>query len=385
MRRLTRDTIASLLLCGLAATPSPASAQQPGRARIQSADTAQPQAPAREARPDAAPLHVEAVPPELDAVLKEWFQETQGVKRLQGEHIRWTYDTVFGVAKISQGRFYYEGPDKGRIDVTPNAVKPNAKPISGPGGVAFALKPDTPERWVCDGKQILKIDENSKEYEVLPIPAQHQGANIMDSALPFLFGMPPETAKQRYSMKLVERNATTVFLQVRPKKKVDAANWQRADVKLDAKTFLPTAVQLIDPAGNGITVFQFEDVQVNPNKIFEIFKGNPLKPILIGYTQAQSPAGGAVQPLDLQGKPIAGMPALIGLKVIDAKKVLGARGFQNPSVQRGPMADKPELRHFVAEQSPPPGAAVKPGEKVTLLLYITDEDLQKDASNPPSR
>lgn len=375
MRRLTRFRFASLLLCGLAAAPSPLAAQQ-GRARVQSAETSRPQVPARESRPEAQPLHVEAVPPELEAVLTEWFGKTQGIKKLQGEHVRWTYDTVFTVAKISRGRFYYEGPDKGRIDVTPEPVQQN-QTVKGPGGIVFNVKPDTPERWVCDGEQILKIDEATKEYEVLPIPAEHRGANIMDSALPFLFGMPPAAAKQRYSMKLVSRDETAVFLEIRPKKKVDAANWQRADVKLDAKTFLPTAVQLIDPAGNGITVFKFEETQVNPNKILEIFKGNPFKPILIAYRQAQSPAGGAAQPLDLKGKPITGMPAVVGLQRAEALKVLGARGFKTVKVDPGPITDKPELSLCVAEQTPGPGADAKPGEAVQLTLYVTEEDIKK--------
>lgn len=372
MRRLTRYRFA-LLLCGLAAAPQPLAAQ--GRARVQTADA--PQTPAgQEPRPQAEPLHVEATPPELEAVLRDWFAKTQGIRRLQGSHYRWKYDTTFGVAKIAKGSFYYEAPDKGRIDIEPVAQKdPNAKLNNG--GNVFSLKPDQPERWVCDGKQILKIDDVAKNYEVLPIPPEHQGANIMDGPLPFLFGMPPEKAKQRYAMKLKERSETEILLEVRPKLRGDAANWQRADVKLDAKTFLPAAVQLIDPAATGMTVFKFENTQVNPNKIIEFFKGNPFQPVLLTYKQVQSEAPPAVTPVNFQGKPVEGMPSVIGLKNDAAKAVLGQRGFRTINVRPGPVTDKPELSLCVAKQSPVPGADAKPGETVYLLLYVTEEDMKK--------
>lgn len=374
MRRLTRYRF-TLLLCGLAAAPSPLAAQQ-GRARVQTADAPQPNPEAQEARPEAEPLRVEAISPELEAVLQEWYAKTKGIQKLQGSHFRWKYDATFAVAKIAKGRFFYEAADKGRIDIEPVPQKdPNAKIKNG--GNEYALKPDQPERWICDGKQILKIDDVAKTYEVLPIPPEHQGANIMDGPLPFLFGMPPEKAKQRYSMKLVERSATEILLEVRPKLRGDAANWQRADVKLDAKTFLPTAVQLIDPAATGMTVFKFENTQINPNKILEIFKANPFKPVLLTYTQVQN---GAAQPLNVDGKPLQGVPSVVGLAHENAKQVLGARGYQNLEIRRGPVTNEPQLRWCVAEQSPPPNAAAGPDQKVVLTLYITEEDLKKETN-----
>lgn len=374
MRRLTRYRF-TLLLCGLAAAPSTLAAQQ-GRARVQTADAPQPNPEAQEARPEAEPLRVETISPELETVLQEWHAKTKGIRKLQGSHYRWRYDTTFGVAKIAKGAFYYEGPDKGRIDLEPETPKnPNATVKNG--GMVFALKPDTPERWVCDGKQILKIDDVAKTYEVLPIPAEHQGANIMDGPLPFLFGMPPEKAKQRYSMKLIERSEKEILLEVRPKLRGDAANWERADVKLDAKTFLPTAVQLISPGATGMTVFAFSKTQVNPNAIIEFFKGDPFKPVLITYKQVQN---GAAQPLNLEGKPLQGVPSVVGLAHENAKQVLGARGYQNLEIRRGPVTDKPQLRWCVAEQSPPPNAAAGPDQKVVLTLYITEEDLKKETN-----
>src|SRR5690606_6588065 len=72
---------------------------------------------ARPERPAGQALKVEAVPPELDAVLKQWEQASSRIQKLQGKHHRFVYDQVFHVEKRAEGYFYYEAPDKGRIDL----------------------------------------------------------------------------------------------------------------------------------------------------------------------------------------------------------------------------------------------------------------------------
>lgn len=383
MRRLTRKQLSSLLLCGLATAPAPLLAQQ-GRAKVQvEQPSATPEPPAaQEPRPEAEPLREEAVSPELEAVLQDWFNQTKGVRKLQGKHFRWKYDTTFAVAKISKGSFYYEGPDKGRIDIVPVPPNPKQPKTDDGAGNAYTVKPDQPERWVCDGKQILRIDDTEKTYESLPIPPQHQGANIMDGPLPFLFGMPPEKAKQRYKMELVSRDETAVFLTVRPRKREDLANWQRADVKLDAKTFLPMAVKLLDPAATGTTVFRFEETQVNPNKIIEFFKGDPFKPVLLTYKEVQSGDPSASQPLNLEGRPITGIPSVIGLNHAEATTVLGKRGYRKVEIRKGPVAQSPKQLYHVASQVPEPNAAVASDQTIVLTLYVAEKDLKKTEQPP---
>jgi len=136
---------------------------------------------------------------QLNQVLVEWHQKSLDVKRLEGEHVRIIYDYVFGVATRAEGRFYYEAPDKGRIDLVPDPkgkgkkfekVNPNTNKK-----VVLTAQPDQPERWICDGQQVLVIDEVQKVAQQYPIPAAARGANIMDGPLPFLFGMPPNATR----------------------------------------------------------------------------------------------------------------------------------------------------------------------------------------------
>src|ERR1041384_4950127 len=68
------------------------------------------------ARPAAQPMRVKNVPPELMKLLEDWEASSSKIKKLEGEHRRWEYDYVFNVVKHNTGKFYYESPDKGRID-----------------------------------------------------------------------------------------------------------------------------------------------------------------------------------------------------------------------------------------------------------------------------
>ncbi len=375
MRRLTRQNFARLLPSGILAAAGlpllaglPLAAQEPGRARVASA----PAAPggALPERPAATPLQQTAVSPALEKVLVDWHRRTQGIGKLQGGHRRWTYDMTFMTEKRAEGKFFYEGPDKGRIDVTPVDPKDDRNPPK-PG---FSLQIDQTQSWICDGASVLQIDAVAKTYEATAIPPQHQGQNIMDGPLPFLFGMPPEKAKQRYDIALVSETPQEVVLAIRPRWREDAANWQKADVRLAKATYLPTAVQLLDPAGTKQTVYSFGGVEINPSNIFDLFKGSPFKPNLYGLKQVQNSA--PVQPIGAEGA-----PSMIGVRHDQAKQMLEARGYK-VRIVRGPAAPNPQVVFHVKEQFPLPKQAIEPGGTVTLTLFDQMPAAGQPAASP---
>ncbi|HAD58541.1 MAG TPA: hypothetical protein DCG12_04810, partial [Planctomycetaceae bacterium] len=64
----------------------------------------------------------------------------------------------------------------------------------GEKGQPYELISDIPQRWICDGKQLISIDDKQKEAQIHLLPPEMRGDNIMNSPLPFLFGLPPEKA-----------------------------------------------------------------------------------------------------------------------------------------------------------------------------------------------
>lgn len=319
--------------------------------------------------------------PQLDAILKEWHEKSKAVVRLEGDHVRIEYDFVFEVARRSSGRFYYESPDKGRIDFTPDQVRAGQKfdklnPANNKM-VKLTVKADDPERWVCDGQQVLAIDDKAMIAEQFPIPQQAQGQNIMNGPLPFLFGMEPKVAKNRYQLRVMMENKEVIDLLVVPNWQQDAQNYKWARVRIERATMLPMAVQLLNPAGTGETVYTFPRIAKNPEKgllqkLLPWKDKDPFKPDLRKYDvqiaevpperiAEKEPAAGPKQRIPV--------PSVIGFDFKEAKDILQRSGY-TVKMLRGEPAARNELTYRVQKQVPAPKTVVNSGSVVSLTLYM---------------
>lgn len=209
------------------------------------------------------------ISPELETLLKQWEQKSSQIKMLEGKHKRTTYNLVFETEQIASGVFYLETPDKGRIDLVGTKPDKNEKSSRiGKSGKPFRLEEGPGEKWICSGQEIIAVNEEEKSYQVMPLPKDVQGENIVKSPLPFLFGMKADEAKQRYHMVLKSNTEKSAVLIIRPRLQLDQQNYSEAYVLLDKTTYLPSAVKLFDPAGNLETVYKFEKVEINKKSFF---------------------------------------------------------------------------------------------------------------------
>lgn len=328
------------------------------------------------------------LPPELEKLLRDWAAASERIQRLEGKHVRRVYDTEYEIEKLSQGRFYYETPDKGRIDITPVKItnrvltqrQMNEVPIKKKkDGKPFDLKSDEDECWFCDGWRVYELDVAMKEASVAQLPCDMQGENIMHSPLPFLFGMPPEEAKRRFQMSLpqpIDPKTGRAFLHILPRLPQDAGDWASADVTLDLNTFLPDAVQLVDPAGTKITVYSFESLKVNENEWFDksFDEQSPrrrFRPDLSGFTINSSDGG---QPD--QEKPelvnVQGMLHFNAVTKLQRQGLMRIKNNQNKNniiLEAGPAAIREGDVFTVKSQDPPPGTPLQTGMKVRLTIW----------------
>lgn len=253
-----------------------------------------PQAPVR---PEPAPLRVEALDPKLEAILQDWERESAQIKVLQGKHFRQEFNKVFSVEKRSMGVFYYEAPDKGRFDMQGVAIKEGdvSRKIDPQTQKPYQLASGTDQGWVCTGTDVLMIDPVAKQFEISPIPPQLQGQNIIQSPLPFLFGMKAADAKRRFKLTLYSDTKAAWVIDAEPRNQMDAQNYKVARIALSKENFVPMEVSLIDPPGTLMTVYTFRDVKVNPGKgvvaaLLPLFKdANPFQPNLRGYKKVLPP------------------------------------------------------------------------------------------------
>ena len=345
--------LTGMLLCGLiagtvlpawgqdGAAPPPRSprkpAAQPRTSQIESEEAAPPAsrpsgkaAPAanRRERPSAEPMRVQH-DPRLDGVLLEWEQKSSAIKVLEGEFFRFTYDSTFQVEKRGQGSFYFESPDKGHYQMKGATIQ---RP---PAAKGWKVDQQTPQRWVCNGQTIININDAEKTYEAIPIPPNHQGEKIIETPLPFLFGMKAAQAKRRYKMVLPkELNEAEIRITAYPLWPADAANYQKAEIMLDRKLMLPKAVRLTDPAGTQVEVHSFDlsTIRINPRKGF--FSKNQLEPNLRGYTLAQPADGG-------KGEGTAGRPAA---QPGAGRRVPGIRQPEPEATERSASQPRPRQR-----------------------------------------
>ena len=375
-------------------------------------------------RPAENMLRVENVPPDLMKILKDWELSSAKIKKLEGKHRRWEYDCVFTVLKRNTGVFYYESPDKGRIDLEPVPNPDPPKNVKNPPPplekdkkhwltgkeMDFELSSGPAERWYCTGQLITQVDDQSKTATQMVIPPQAQGEHISDGPLPFLFGMPAAKAIQRFDMKLINEDKKNfkAWIEARPRRDVDRANYQRATIILDLKTFLPDAVQLIDPAGTKETAFKFGELEVNSKSLTKLFRGDPFKfsdrgykivtkapideraeqPEAIGGNNKVTPASAtrpatkpatensvkpAATPANSKTKPAASakprVPSVVGLDWKKAREILEASGYE-VSLKRGSEANREVEVHRIERQQPAPSANLAKGETVTLWLFI---------------
>jgi beta-lactamase regulating signal transducer with metallopeptidase domain len=221
---------------------------------------------------DAPPA---TVPQKLEEVLREWEEKTARITHLRGEHRQYQYDEIFRIEKRAVGEFWYEAPDKARIDFNPAPLEdtqtgmPLVSRKSGASGQPYKLETVEPVTWLCDGKSIIQIEHETKTYSLEDIPPLHQKGTMMDSLLPILFGINPLGAdadkwKMRYALSLGSQHnktgsngRTKYHIVALPLLQSDARTWQRAEIILDAETCLPNAVRLIAAAGSAETVYVF--------------------------------------------------------------------------------------------------------------------------------
>jgi TIGR03009 family protein len=260
-------------------------------------------------RPEGKPLVVEPLPPELERLLIAWERGSAKIERLEGSHQRTVANLVFATEKRAAGKFYFEAPSRGRIDM--EGVKPGPKDkalYQTKEGEPFELQADLSQSWICTGNEVLVIDVPNRQYEVFPLPEDIKGERIIESPLPFLFGMKAEDAKRRYKLSLAQfkPEAFDATVEVVPLLQMDRQNYSKAMIRLDLRLFVPTVVRQWDPSGNMITTYVFKDPIVNGgnavDRLKAAFGGDPFRPNLRGYQLVQQPPvnEGEIQPINGQ-------------------------------------------------------------------------------------
>lgn len=338
-----------LLAAGIALAQAPA-----GNAKVGPRQPVGNAAPAQQAPAAPQPAQPPAEDPRLNILLNNWEISSAKIKSLHGKHLRSRSNSVFGTDSRATGKFYFEAPDKGRIDLTGKPpAKGDVSALKTKDGEPYKLTADRDEKWVCDGKQVLMINDAEKQYEAIELPEEMRGKNIVESPLPFLFGMKAAEMKKRFKMDLIGYDPKTKIAKLIaiPLQGRDAQNFIRAEIQLDTSRYLPTYVALTDPAGTIVTRYIFQDVEIDDNNalkaIGEFFGRNPFAPDLRGYKKVQPPP----------------------VQQVKGEQAPGAKGTVNPAGGKNVIATPPSNTNRPTSGTTPrttfqqPGNSPRPGVK----------------------
>jgi TIGR03009 family protein len=236
----------------------------------------------------------------IDQILAYWEQETAKIERFSCDFSRWEFDSqAAGVQEIarqlgrgdvtvaaSKGVVRFQKPDRGLFK-TEVYTKMTGQ-VTKDRQVELKVDPNNAGEWVvCDGKFVWDYDRKEKVRTKLELPPEMQGLGIMNSPLPFLFGVKADEIKERYWVRAIsagEENGRPVenkyAVEAYPKYPVDAVNYHHVQIVLDRDMFLPVLMVLYMPEwsdqavnANGVVieprdkrmVYQFSNRQINSN------------------------------------------------------------------------------------------------------------------------
>ncbi|HEV3235806.1 MAG TPA: TIGR03009 domain-containing protein [Gemmataceae bacterium] len=225
------------------------------QAKTGNAQLGKPQPPPVEALPDQT---------KLDPYLERWEKETKNLRTLDITCERTRTSAVLGKGEI--------------LDVCSGSIKfMKVEDRNGPVVLASMTlqkrdgKATDFERIVFSGNFVYVFQPREKTvlyYDVAPPKA---GKASDDSFMPFLSGMKAADAKKRYEIKLTKENDDFIYLEVMPRQQKDKADFVRAQIVFERKTFLPKRVWYAE-ANRDTTTFLLtkieKDKQVN-RKEFE--------------------------------------------------------------------------------------------------------------------
>ncbi len=241
----------------------------------------------------------------MNQLLAVWERESDKVKLFRCQFTRWDYDFTFGPKKNGflmserHGEIVYRAPDNGTF-------KENDMRSFDSATGKYTESTAGLEHWVCDGKAIYQFQPKTKTLEITELPPEMRGKAITDGPLPFLFGAKAETLRQRYWIRETTPQAEVgrqVWLEAWPKHAQQAANFQRVEVILGEKDFLPTGMQVYTPNGKDRTAYLFEERKIN-DKIGDILNGYFLPPRTpLGWKKVVNP----ISPPSAQTPPAAAL------------------------------------------------------------------------------
>jgi len=231
----------------------------------------------------------------LDQVLKHWENSTADIQRYSCLFTRWQYNStenfVDELAKkvgrdirtvhvsASSGELKYMAPDQGmfKIDLL---LKLSGQLDAKNQPEYKSYENSFGEWWLCDGERVYEYDRSAKECRRFTMPPELKGAGILESPMPFMFGVKAEKVRARYWVRALapvkdEQGKELLVIEAYPKFQSDAVNYDHVQIYLDRELSLPARLvkfntEHLDMPGENLRdsreIFYFRDAAIQGSK-----------------------------------------------------------------------------------------------------------------------
>jgi hypothetical protein len=214
-------------------------------------------------------------PAERDDILVRWEAASQRAKGLRGQFRRIVYDLTFEIERRTEGRFEWEPSGRFLYEVVPSDVRDGLR-VSYPhhGVKSFHVTTAPGETWLFERAAVFRIDHKTGRVQTQLCPENRPFALPVfwttispDEFLPLLHQVTANEIRQRFVVQRFESALNySALLKLRPQGIQLLGRYSEVQVMLSLKTFLPTAIKIIDPARTVETVHVFSNLTTIPDE-----------------------------------------------------------------------------------------------------------------------
>jgi hypothetical protein len=229
--------------------------------------------------------------PRVADVLTAWAAATRSIERAEIEFVRYEYDHVGSIEKRSEGRFHFEGPDRGLYDRRAPAIAENTESRrTQADGTPYRIEAESPSVLCWDNQRVIVAYPEQRAYDELPLPKsnsilpaasftrQWYSLAAPQTMLPATVDVHTADFLERFEWALLDHDEERLVLQGRPLSDEDQLEVFELQVVLDPKTHLAQATRSIPADRTREIVHVIKRFDVNGAA-----KRDDWRPVLKGY------------------------------------------------------------------------------------------------------
>jgi len=240
---------------------------------------------------ESADAEKDADAPQVAEVLAAWSAATRAIERAEIEFVQHEYDHVGGVEKRSEGRFHFEGPDRGLYERRAAVIAEDTESRrTQADGTPYRVEADSPSVLCWDNLRVTVAYPADRAYEEIPLPKsnsilpaasftrQWYSLAAPQTMLPATVDVHSADFLDRFEWALLDHDEQRLVLQGRPLSNEDQLEVFELQVVLDPRTHLAQATRTLPADRTREIVHVIKRFDVNGAA-----KRDDWRPALTGY------------------------------------------------------------------------------------------------------